>query len=235
MSKKNVESVMLVEHILEVRHSASGSFLDARGFVADYIRSQGVFSHWSIDANVVNFRDNETKIIRDGAFASFKSAGYIVYNPETQNYFSDKASAYWKVLYKNQHYTLPELTRFGVRTKIFIPSSKPFDEIYSLVFDKFYRPEVNQIIGDNIDDVQFVFNLKENKFSIRVSGGPVHKNEVQKYMSFEATEFQECGIYLDIDYSKTEDLNEKDISKLLKECITLTWKKIDNITQLLGI
>lgn len=235
MSKRNMEEVMLVEHILEVRHSASGSFLDARGYVADYIRSQEIFSHWNIDANVVNFRDNETKIIRDGAFASYKSAGYIVYNPETRNYFADKASAYWKILYKNLHYTIPDLTRFGVRTKVFIPIKKPFEEIYSIVFDKFYKSEINEIIGGDIDDIQFVFNLKENKFNVRISGGPIHNNEAQNYMNFEAKELQECGIYLDIDYSKIDDLNQKDISKLLKECIDLTWIKIDNITQSLGI
>ena len=31
---------MLAEHILEVRHEASGAFLDARGRIGDYIRQK---------------------------------------------------------------------------------------------------------------------------------------------------------------------------------------------------
>lgn len=44
--KKKFKKMILSEHVPEVRHVASGSFLDVRGFVADYIREKGIFSHW---------------------------------------------------------------------------------------------------------------------------------------------------------------------------------------------
>ena len=112
---------MLAEHVFEARHAPSGSFLDVRGYVADYIKSEGVLPHWKIDTNVVNFRDEPDSVKRDAAFTGFKSAGYVVYNPETRNYFSDKAGSFWKTLIKNNHYKVPEITRFGARTKAFMP------------------------------------------------------------------------------------------------------------------
>jgi len=41
MAKKADEKLMLAEQILEVRYIPSGSFLDVRGYVADYIRDSG--------------------------------------------------------------------------------------------------------------------------------------------------------------------------------------------------
>jgi hypothetical protein len=52
---------MVAEQILEVRYTPSGSFLDVRGYVADYIRENGFLPHWKIDINVVSFRDKPEK------------------------------------------------------------------------------------------------------------------------------------------------------------------------------
>ena len=87
MSNKDRDKVMLAEHTLEVRHKASGTFLDVRGYIADYIQQEKFLPHWSIDFNYVTFRDDPQKIAKDGAFIGFKSAGYIVFNPESRNYF----------------------------------------------------------------------------------------------------------------------------------------------------
>ena len=74
MPRKQDEKLMLAEQILEVRHAASGSFLDVRGYVADYVRESGFLPHWKIDANVVNFRDKPDKVQKEGAFAGYRSA-----------------------------------------------------------------------------------------------------------------------------------------------------------------
>jgi hypothetical protein len=129
MTKHDRDKVMLTEHVLEVRHVASGTFLDIRGFIADYIRNANFLNHWKIDTNVVNFRDTNDEIKNEGAFVGYKSAGYVVLNPQTRNFFVDRASAFWKLLIKNQHYIVPEPIRFGSRTKIFVPADKSFDEI----------------------------------------------------------------------------------------------------------
>jgi len=46
MTKTDRDKIMLAEHVLEVRHEASGTFLDVRGYVADYIRREKFLPHW---------------------------------------------------------------------------------------------------------------------------------------------------------------------------------------------
>jgi hypothetical protein len=129
MARKQDEKLMLAEQILEVRYIPSGSFLDVRGYVADYIRQSGFLPHWKIDPNVVAFRDKPDTVGKEGAFAGYRSAGYYVYDPQTRNLFVDRGSLFWRTIQKNQHYKLPDLERFGARTKVFLPSEKTFDQI----------------------------------------------------------------------------------------------------------
>lgn len=55
---KDKERVIVTEHVMEIRHQASGRFLDVRGYVADHFKSNELFPHWQIDSNVVQFRDD---------------------------------------------------------------------------------------------------------------------------------------------------------------------------------
>ena len=114
---KKEEKFIVSEHVLEIRHQASGRFLDVRNDVADHIKGADLFPHWQIETNVVNFRDAPQKPEKIGAFAWFKSAGIFVYDPETRNYFEDKAGKFWKTLLKNQFYNVPDITRFGCKTR----------------------------------------------------------------------------------------------------------------------
>ena len=235
MSKKPRDKIMLAEHVFEVRHDASGSFLDVRGYVADYVRNDGLFPHWKIDNNVVNFHDSPDGIKLEGAFAGFKSAGYMVYNPETRNYFVDRAAAYWKSLLKNKHYQVPKINRFGARTKVFLPSNKTFDEIHSTVFETFYTDKAKELIGGQETDVQFIFEFIENNLNVRLTGGPIHYNEAGAYLNFQSSEFENTGVFLDLDYYIGGDLIHDEIPKLLKNAISLAWVKIEKIADALGL
>lgn len=232
---KTGNKLMLAEQILEVRYVPSGSFLDVRGYVADYVRDASFLPHWSIETNVVNFRDQPEKVQREGAFAGFRSAGYLTYDPETRNFFVDRAGAFWRLLQKNQHYKLPPLQRFGARTKVFLPSAKSFDEINEAVFNTLYTDKARDVLGGRQFDVQFIIELKESGFDVRVSGGPIHKNEVTSYMSFESTEFEKAGLFLDIDFYQTEGLKHEDIPRLLKAAVDLTWEKIERLAAAIGV
>ena len=233
--KMKPEKIMLAQHVLEVRHEASGTFLDVRGIVADYIKKSGHFLHWQIDSNIVNFRDKADKVKMDGAFAGYKSAGYFVNDAETRNYFVDKASSYWKTLINNGHYELPEITRFGCRTRVFVPTNITFEEINNVVFNAFYTDKARAFIGGKETDLQFIFNLKEEQFYVKLSGGPIKEKEALNYMSFESKHFEKCGLFLDIDYYKNKDISHNSISKLLSEAIQLSWDKIENIANSLEI
>ncbi len=128
MVKKRLEQYMVAEHVLEVRYAASGAFLNVMGYMADYIRDKGLFPHWRVGTNIVNFFDSEP-VKKTGAFVAYNRSGYVAKNPDTRNFFQDKAIAFWNVLLANEHFKLPDPTRFGARTKIFLSSHKPFEEI----------------------------------------------------------------------------------------------------------
>ena len=91
---QKIDGIMVTEHLLEIRYVASGSFLDVRGNLADYIRETNLFPHWRIEENVIHFHDGAQGIVKDGAFVGYKNAGYICHNAETYNYFEDKATSY---------------------------------------------------------------------------------------------------------------------------------------------
>ncbi len=229
MAKTTDDRIMLAEHVLEVRHGASGTFLDVRGYVADFVRQNDLFPHWKIDANVVNFRDDPDATKSEGAFVGYKSAGYVAFNPPTRNYFVDRASSFWTVLLKNEHYLIPALTRFGARTKIFVPSPRSFDEINKTLFEVLFRDEARSLIGGKETDLQFTIELEEHKFNVRVVGGPLHKDEASRHFQFESEHFSKCGLFLDLDYFKTDSVSLAKVPGLLKEAIDLTWHKAEQI------
>lgn len=234
MTKTDKDKIMLAEHVLEVRHEASGTFLDVRGYVADYIRQEKFLPHWKIDMNVVNFHDESEKIKTEGAFVGYKSAGYVVLNPQTRNFFIDRATAFWKILLKNEHYQLPQPIRFGTRTKVFAPSAMTFEDINKAMFDGLFSEKARALVGGNEKDLQFTIDLKESKFDVRVMGGPIKKNEAGKYFQFESEHFAKCGLFLDIDYYTSSDLTREVVPKLLKEAVDLIWVKAERIVRGLG-
>lgn len=235
MAKKDRDKLMLAEHILEVRHDASGTFLDVRGYVADYIRDKKIFPHWKIDTNIIQFRDIATGIEKEGAFVGYKSAGYIVYNPDTRNYFSDRASSFWKILLENGHYKLPNPTRLGVRTKIFIPSNEKFNTLSAKIYDTFYSEKGKKILGGKQKDLQLVVDLVEGEFEVHFRCGPMHEKEIEHHLNFQSEHFSKCGLFLDLDYYKINNLSHKNIPKLMKKALEFTWKKSERIASEFGI
>lgn len=235
VKEKDNDKIMIAEHILEVRHDASGTFLDVRGNVADFIRKEKFLPHWKIDTNVVNFRDQSEKIEKEGAFVGYKSAGYVVLNSQTRNFFTDRGSSFWRLIQKNKNYELPTLTRFGMRTKIFIPSNLSFEEINKRVYEQLFSEKGRSLVGGEEKDLQFTIELKESGFNVRIVIGPIHKDEAGKYFKFETDDFKKCGLFLDLDYYTTTDLNKDTIPKFLSKTVDLMWVKAECITSGLGL
>jgi len=235
MAKHDRDKVMLVEHVLEVRHEASGTFLDVRGQIADFVRKANFLPHWKIDSNVVNFRDEQSTIKTEGAFVGYKSAGYVVLNPQTRNFFLERASAFWRLLSSNSTYQLPSPNRFGMRTKVFVPSSLAFEQINRTMFESMFTEKARALFGGNEKDLQLTIDLTEAGFDVRVIGGPIHKDEAPQYFQFEADDLKKCGLFLDIDYFKTTDLAIGAVPRLLNEAVTRMWEKAEKIATGLGL
>jgi hypothetical protein len=235
MSKLNRDKVMLAEHILEIRHNASGTFLDIRGYIADYIKGKGLFPHWNIETNVVNFRDNPEKIISEGAFIGYKNAGYVSLNPQTRNYFTDRATSFCKSLLEQKTYKIPKPTRFGTRTKIFVPSIESFDKINASFFETLFTEKARTLIGGKATDSQFAIELIEGSFNVRIVGRPIHKDKARRYFQFDSEHFTQCGLFLDLDYFMTDNFELSNVTKLLPEAINFTWRKAEHISSGVGL
>jgi len=226
---------MLAEQVMEVRYLPSGSFLDVRGYVADYIRDSGFLPHWKIEANTVQFRDQPDKVLKEGAFAGYRNAGYLSYDPPTRNFFMDRGLLFWRTLEKNKHYPIPSIERFGARTKVFLPSLHTFDQLNQSVFATIYTDKARDVFGVKETDVQFIVEGKEEDFEVRLFGGPIHKDEVNQHLPFESEEFAKPGLFLDIDFYRTTSLKSEDIPRLLRSVIDLTWKKVESLAEVIGV
>lgn len=229
------EKIMVTEHIFEIRHGAVGSFLDVRGYVADYIRDSGFLPHWKIDTNVVSFMDESNKVEKEGAFAGYKSFGYFTYNPPTKNFFQDRANLFVKLLDKNKDYSIPSYTRFGSRSKIFVPYNKDFETLNKILNEKFVSDNLREIISHNETDMQIVLEYRDKGFNSRIRLGPMHKHEVKSHMSFDAKYFDQVGLFLDIDYFKTDNIENSKIKNILIESMNSIWDKVDKICHEIGI
>jgi hypothetical protein len=236
MAKKRIEEYMVAEHVLEVRYAASGAFLNVMGYVADYIRDRGLFPYWRIDPNIVNFFDSEPLAIqKTGAFVAYNRSGYVVKDPDTRNFFQDKAVAFWDALLANKHFELPSPTRFGARTKIFLSSRKPFEEINQALCQKFFTDHGRQVLGGKEVDVTYMVQLAEGEFLSNVMVGPLHEREAERFLSFKSDRLSSTGLILDIDYFKNGDLKHKAIPELLRQAMALTWQKTERIADSIGL
>lgn len=232
MAQKMEDRPIIAEQVFELRHEATGTFLDKRGFVADYVRKHK-FPHWRIETNAIQFYDAEKGIEKDGALVGYRSVGYYVYNPDTKNYFSDKAVAFWEVLRKNEHYEIPEPKRFGLRTKMFVPVALEFEQINKRIYAAFVTPEGVKVFGGSPTDMQIMLDLDEGAFTVHCVLGPLRKKEAGRWFPFESKQFESGGIFFDIDIATTKDLKLGAVPSLIEDAAALSWEKLDRLEKLL--
>lgn len=233
--KHDDKVTFVAEEIFEIRYKPKGAFLGSIGELADYIESEGVFSYWDIDQNIINFRDSVSEPKQLSGFLSYRNAGYVCFDAPTQNYFSDKTIAFWKAVDKNPYFKIPEIQRIGIRKRCFVKSDKPFEHIEEKVFSSLFQLDISQKIGGKRKDLQIVFELIENDKKIRLIIGPLHEDEAKKHFRFPSEHFNKCGLYIDIDVYIDEKAHAKQPSVLIKDLSDASWKKIDVITNLLGL
>ena len=231
----NSEKILVTEHMLEVRHAAVGSFLDVRGYVADKVRGKSFLPHWKIDSNVVVFLDNPEKPSLETAFAGYKSFGYTVFNPPHKSFFQQRASSFIKIILKNGQYQVHNVTRFGCRTKAFIPCDLDFISLNNKIHDSYFSSPFRESITDNPTDIQIVSEFSDTKFNARVTLGPMHENEASKHFNFQSDSFSSVGLFLDIDYFLGDGCATTALQRNLDQAMDRIWAKVKGISKTLGV
>ena len=80
-----------------------------------------------------------------------------------------------------------------------------------------------------------MIKVVSGEFDIRITCGPIQKEEAGRYFSFESDHFEETGIFIDVDIYKTNNIQHDDVPSLTKKAMGLAWKQIDSIAAGAGV
>jgi len=130
---------------------------------------------------------------------------------------------------------VPELKRFGTRSKIFVPSIMTFEEINKSMYEGLFSDRARTLVGGSETDLQFTIELKDAGFDVRVMGGPIHRDEAGKHFQFNSDHFTKCGLFLDLDFYTTEGLTVNGIPEMLRNAVELMWVKAERIARGVGL
>jgi hypothetical protein len=236
-NSKQVEHVFVSEEVLEVRYKPRGSFLSSIGDIADYVVDQGLFRHWKIEnSNKINFHNETEKQEKFLAFMSYRNAGCVAFDPDTRNFFKDKATQYWKTISQNKFFPIPDPLRIGVRTKCFIKMDISFEEIEDRMFKYFFNPSVLSDIKLKRKDLQVVLDFEGDSMSMRVTFGPLPKNQAFQLFQFKSDHFESTGIFFDFDCytNNPSPTNQKVVEAFIKRATETNWEQIDRVLEKIG-
>lgn len=235
MSKLEVVSNLITEHIFEIQHEANGVFLDKKGQVADLIRESGIFPDWQIDANGIRLYNAKSIIKEKEAVINYNIIRFTVFDSNTKNYFEDQTEKFLKILQNSKLYNIPDIKRFGVRTKCFVPCDLAFEGINKKICNTFFNETALNVFGGQQKDLQIIIEIKEKDFQIKFCIGPVKKEESSRYFGFKSEKLSPAGIYIDIDCFKNQKINSKSLKQSIDESMKITWNKISILLDSIGV
>jgi hypothetical protein len=76
----------------------------------------------------------------------------------------------------------------------------------------------------------FIIFVMNNSKAIRL-----YSTEASQYFNFENESFKNSGIYIDIDVSKQLAISHSEIKTLIKNSMSITWERIDQISKSVGL
>jgi hypothetical protein len=233
------ESAIVSDHILEIRFEPMGAFLEKRGEVADAVKENGQFKHWSITSNRVDFWNEEKREDDpESGFISFRNCGYQVHNPPTRNYFPERAGRFLKSVEENARIKIPPVSRIGVRARFLCGSVLGFDEIRDRFYRSFYGNLDSGLFDGLVEDVGATLNFRRDSLYFNTSSGPMMKDQATTLIrSVKEEEFPASGLFLDIDCF-LRDLGKQDLSRITREVRELhdeCWVRLDKLKELIRV
>lgn len=236
MPEKGKPVEYIAEEVLEVRYEPRGSFLAHAGEVADLVRDKGLFVHWELDRDRVDFRDSVVGGKDLTAFISFRNAGASAVNVPTRNFFRDQAMKFWKLVEQNDVFKIPKIQRIGVRNRCFIPLRSPFEAIEARVFDLLCKEDVIRVLGAKRRDVQVTLDLEDELGKLRTTIGPLERGEAKKLFRWETERFADAGVFVDIDtWWESRGDQSRSVDDFVRRATEKAWQRIDRLAEELGL
>lgn len=223
----------VAEETMEVRYKPAGSFLNAVGELADFVEQRGLFPHWTIESNVVQFRDAEKQTKNLSAFISFRNAGFVSLDAPTANFFADKASSYLAQVCENPHFKVPKIQRVGVRNRCFVKSDHSFEQIDQRLFQVLFRDDFSSLFEAKRVDQSAIFEMTSGDTSIRLFIGPLRSNEAPKHFSFQSDHFASAGLIVDIDTFSLAERTPTSAIAFIRKNAPVAWDRIFSLQALL--
>ncbi len=228
---------ILNENILEIRYKPNPQILDYRGDLTKNLSAQMDLDQWKIDINRVDlFRIDQS--IR--VFVSFRNAGVVMRNIASVDSFVYIAQKYIHSLFNqkvmNNSYFIE---RVGVRSRFAFLSELSFEKMVEKYQENFIviSDNVSELINAKLIDIGFPLNYETEKGNINLIVGPMKKDQLHSYFSFEKKEvLPDVVFYYDFDYWKTinSQTSVKDLSSLLKTFAEENWQKCDDLHLLIN-
>lgn len=236
-----MEQKLCSEHDVEVRYEPMGAFVNLRGIIADFIKTEGLFRHWNIGQNRVDFWDSDDRDSEpETAFVSYRNCGYRVHNPATQNYCADRATKFLAKLDDHEEYEYPNLVRLGVRARFYQSiENLGWEQLLDQFAGKAFYSSFLGVFDGTTDDVGAVLNFQQGDVHIHTNSGPMKKEQfVAEFSRLSKDEaIAPVGLFLDVDVFM-EDLGKLPTKKLvsnIKDLHKRCWQNLDSFVNTVGL
>lgn len=223
-------ALSLSEHILEVRFKPNPRILDQRGTWAELVSKELSLSEWLILENRFDVHDKPKK---ETAFVGFRNCGYVCFDAPTINYFSDKATKFFKLLLAFEDFGDPLfIERIGVRSKFITSHRKGFDDLRDRYASRYLilSEKAKEAIGAKLVDMGGPLNFADKLGNFNTVSGPMTKDQMKDFIRRQG-DYPEVGLYYDIDYWQrpNKELKGSEILAIIKSFATEAWNRHSRI------
>jgi hypothetical protein len=222
------------DHTFEIRYKPNPKVLDFRGSWAEAISDHMKLSDWGILENRIDIYDEKSG---ERAFVGFKNAGFVARNTPTENYFSDKATKFFRyVLSLDGFGKSLFVERIGVRSRFCKKYEGTFEELREKYTIKYLSltETAKKIIDAKLLDIGGPLNFVDKHGNFNTMSGPMVHEQLSNFFG-EAEELPKVGLYFDIDYwlKSNKEMEGGEILRQIEKFAISAWNKFEKISELI--
>lgn len=163
--------------IFEVRFQPSLKYYDEINEIGALLNQ--TYPYWQRDWTKIQFMDrvNHTSLI-----VEHNRIGGHIDVPNDFYHFKRRMLESIKVY--NEKIQISNIRRSGLRCLWLCPVDFDFNELLKIIQDKFYAPkeELNEVIGNQFNDIAYMFYFEKEGYNVHLRMGPVTKDEIPHWI-----------------------------------------------------